>query len=74
MRHSPGTMKPHLCLFLACVCMVTLQASPSAPLAAWATLARSGIEQEALPLGAEALIVPLPARHNAVGGDAAAQV
>ena len=31
MRHSPGTMKPHLCLFLACVSLVTAQDPPKDP-------------------------------------------
>lgn len=31
MRHSPGTMKPHLCLFLACVSLVTAQDKPKDP-------------------------------------------
>ena len=31
MRHSPGTMKPHLCLFLACVSLVTAQDTSKDP-------------------------------------------
>lgn len=31
MRHSPGTMKPHLCLFLACASLLAAQDQPKDP-------------------------------------------
>lgn len=41
MRHSPGTMKPHFCLFLACVSLLTAQDQPKDPFVKEGTKAAS---------------------------------
>lgn len=61
MRHSPGTMKPHLCLFLACASLLNAQDKPKDPFIKdkkAASAAPSAAATPAEPFAAEDTAVP----------------